>query len=49
MFLSKKLKAPYIKEKYRLIYAPEPAVYHGPDTPSFRQGENYTEWVVSCA
>ncbi len=47
MFLSKKLKAPYIKEKYRLIYAPEPAVYHGPDTPSFRQGENYTEWVVN--
>lgn len=38
---------PVIDGEYRNIFAPEPAVYRGPNTQNFRNGEKYEQWILN--
>lgn len=45
--MQKRASAPRQSTPYRLVYAPAPSVYRGPDTPSFKSGGHYDEWIVN--
>lgn len=38
-------KKPVLSGPYIPVYRPEPAVYPGPSSPSFRAGQRYDDWV----
>jgi hypothetical protein len=39
------MKIPYLIGEYVHVYQPEPDIFHGPDSPSYRTGQRYEEWV----
>lgn len=47
MTVSPRLQAPFLAGKYLCVYRPGPDVYLGPDTPSFRCGVKYDDWVAN--
>ena len=47
MVVTSRIQAPVLAGEYRPIYIPSPDVYRGPDTPCFRQGEEYLQWIVN--
>ena len=42
-----RIKAPVIVSGYRNVYRPGADIYRGIDTPSFRNGEKYENWIAN--
>ena len=43
--IDKKYKIPKIESKYVNIYKPKSAIFPGPDSPNFKAGKRYENWV----
>jgi beta-fructofuranosidase len=39
------MRIPHIRSEYIPVYRPRPAVFSGPDSPSFQAGKLYEQWV----
>ncbi len=47
MYFAEKIPVPQLDGPYFHVYEPQGAPYLGPDTPSFRHGQFYPEWVTN--
>ena len=47
MYFAERIPVPRLDGEYVHIYQPQPAVYWGPNTRSFKNGQLYSEWITN--